>query len=202
MIAKNLTGSRQQIPKKWTFANGATTGNFDALNEKTHNAEGWIWCDPDPTFDPATHKLGDDQLVNNRWTRAVVGKTPADLAADLAIAINAKYQEITLAYQAADRAIFAGYTPEQQKTFYKQEAEARAWLADNTAATPFLDGMVTTGWRTKAELVVGIIAKAEALAPVYGATLEKYQYLLDQLAGIDPAGDPAAERVRLAAIIW
>lgn len=59
----------------------------------------------------------------------------------------------------------------------KQEDEARAWLADNTAPTPLIDGLLTSRGlgETKAQLVQKIIDNADLWAVAYSAELGVYQ---------------------------
>jgi hypothetical protein len=67
--------------------------------------------------------------------------------------------------------IKAGYTEDEIKSWDKQEAEARAWFADNTAPTPLLDGIVFESGEAKEALVANIIAKADAYAAAFGKAL-------------------------------
>lgn len=150
----------------------------------------------------STHKTGKFISIRDAWTYEIVELSPMEISSALASDINKKYLEITTAYQAADQALFIGYTPEQQKTFYKQEEEATRWLADNTYSTPFIDGMVTVGYRSKDEIVARIIYKSELIKPVTGALVEKYQALLAQLAEIDTTAAYGTEKNKLDLIIW
>jgi hypothetical protein len=68
-------------------------------------------------------------------------------------------------------AIKTGYTQDEIDSWPKQEAEARAWFADNTAPTPLLDGIVSQTGEDKTILVDGIIEKADLFAAAFGAAL-------------------------------
>lgn len=59
----------------------------------------------------------------------------------------------------------------------KQEDEARAWNADNTAPTPLIDGLLVSRGlsETKAQLVQKIIDNADLWAVAYSAELGVYQ---------------------------
>lgn len=82
MKYKQIDGNRQNLPKSWTLKDGSQTGNFDLLPESVHNDEGWYQCLDDPVVaTPATHKLGFDTLVGNKWQRAVIEKTQEELDA-------------------------------------------------------------------------------------------------------------------------
>ena len=75
-----------------------------------------------------------------------------------------------------------GYPDDERLTFDKQEAEARAWLADSSASTPFVDALAAGRQMEKAELVSRIIAKADAFALASGSLTgqrQRYEDLLD-----------------------
>ena len=93
-----------------------------------------------------------------------------------------KLNEINTAYQQAIAALTPTYPDDERLTFDKQEAEARAWLTDNTAPTPFVDALAAGRQMDKAELVSRIIAKADAFALASGSLTgqrQRYEDLLD-----------------------
>ena len=93
-----------------------------------------------------------------------------------------KLNEINAAYQQAITTLTPTYPDDERLTFDKQEAEARAWLADNTAPTPFVDALAAGRQMDKAELVSRIIAKADAFAIASGSLTgqrQRYEDLLD-----------------------
>lgn len=93
-----------------------------------------------------------------------------------------KLSEINALYQQAIATLTPTYPDDERLTFDKQEAEARAWLADNTAPTPFVDALATGRQMDKAELVNRIIAKADAFAFASGLLTgqrQRYEDLLD-----------------------
>lgn len=79
--------------------------------------------------------------------------------------------------------ITAGYTASEVQTWDQQKSEAEAFDADQGAATPFLDAMVATSGRDKAELVTAILAKAAAFAAAVGAALGRKQAAIAALEG-------------------
>lgn len=50
----------------------------------------------------------------------------------------------------------------QAMTYLRKEAEARAWLADNTATAPFVEAEATVTGRTIAEVAQIIVSQADA----------------------------------------
>lgn len=93
-----------------------------------------------------------------------------------------KLGEINALYQQAIATLTPTYPEDERLTFDKQEQEARAWLADNSTSTPFIDALVTGRQMDKAELVNRIIAKADAFAIASGhltGQRQRYEDMLD-----------------------
>lgn len=93
-----------------------------------------------------------------------------------------KLNEINDAYQQAIAEMTPGYPDSEKLTFDKQEQEARAWLADNSSPTPFVDALAAGRQMDKAELVSRIIAKADAFALASGSLTgqrQRYEDMLD-----------------------
>ncbi len=111
--------------------------------------------------------------------------------------VAAAHARINASYESAILQIVGSYPAHEISSWDKQETEARAWVADNTAATPWLDGAATARGIPKAELVAKVIAQADALAPVHGALSGKRQYLRDR---INALVNPTQEQ--LNAIQW
>lgn len=97
----------------------------------------------------------------------------------------AKLNEINRAYSAELATILDQYPHAETLTFDKQEREARAWDADNTTATPYLDAMLVERPLTKADLVTRIIAKADQFTAASGAATGKRQRLEDDIAAAE-----------------
>lgn len=109
----------------------------------------------------------------------LIGKAPQRMFGDIK---SSKLVEINSAYQQAITALTPTYPDDERLTFDKQEAEARAWLADNTIPTPFVDALATGRQMDKVELVKRIIAKADAFALAAGSLTgqrQRYEDLLD-----------------------
>lgn len=94
---------------------------------------------------------------------------------------TAKLHEINAAYEAATSAIVETYPRTELLTFDKQEAEARAWTADNSAETPLVDMLAAGRQMDKAELIHRIIVKADAFALATGYLTGQRQRFEDLL---------------------
>lgn len=93
-----------------------------------------------------------------------------------------KLEEINVLYQQAIATLTPTYPDDERLTFDKQEQEARAWLADNSTPTPFIDALAAGRQMEKAELVSRIIAKADAFALASGSLTgqrQRYEDMLD-----------------------
>lgn len=94
---------------------------------------------------------------------------------------EAAHMRINSAYEAAVSQLVAGYPQHEIDSWAKQEAEARAWLKDNSAPTPWIDSAATTRGIPKPEFIAKVIEQADALAPMHGALSGKRQYLRDAI---------------------
>lgn len=68
--------------------------------------------------------------------------------------------------------------PKEIDSWKKQEDEARAWVTDNTAPTPLIDGLLLSralAGETKAILVQKIIDNSDLWATAYSEVLGTYQ---------------------------
>jgi hypothetical protein len=126
---------------------------------------------------------------------APLPETPAPAPEEMIAAAHAR---ISWAYEAAVYAMTAGYPANEVASWPKQEREARAWLDDNNAATPWIDAAYPVRGITKSELVNKIISQADALAPLHGALTGKRQLLRDQ---INALGENPSQ-AELDAIQW
>ncbi len=104
----------------------------------------------------------------------------------------AKLAEINAAYDCAVSALVADYPSNELLTFDKQEAEARAWTADQSADTPLVDALALGRGMDKAELVSRILAKADAFAVATGYLTGLRQKYEDRLGLAQSAEDVAA----------
>ncbi|SFN73345.1 hypothetical protein [Nitrosospira briensis] len=105
---------------------------------------------------------------------------------------------INAAYKAAVEAQTEGYPEDEVRSWPKQEAEARAWLQDSSAPTPWIDGAAAGRGVSKVELIARIIANAVQFAPVHGQLTGKRQKLCDQICTL---GDQPTQQ-QLDAIQW
>jgi len=92
-----------------------------------------------------------------------------------------KLAEINIQAQKELSSFTATYPEGEVSTFDKQESEAKAFIADNTADTPLLDALATNREIDKAELATRIVTKATAFSAASGAIIGKRQKLEDRL---------------------
>lgn len=130
----------------------------------------------------------------DRWTAAAPPVAPEPAPEQRRLAAHMR---INAAYEAAVAKLVGGYPSHEIDSWAKQEAEARAWLADNAKPTPWIDGAATARGISKPAFVAKVIEQADALAPMHGALSGKRQYLRDR---IDALVDPTQEQ--LDAIEW
>ncbi|HEX8485068.1 hypothetical protein [Sphingomonas sp.] len=97
---------------------------------------------------------------------AVVARPVLDLAA-LRVALSAKVD--VEAESVRMRFLTAGAG--QAKTYQRKEAEARAWIEDNSVVTPFLSAEAPARGMTVAALAAEVVARADAWT-VTGSTIE------------------------------
>lgn len=103
-----------------------------------------------------------------------------------------KLKEINIAYQEAIATLTPTYPDDERLTFDKQETEARAWMADKSASTPFIDALAVGRQMDKAELVKRIILKADAFALASGSLTGQRQRYEDMLKDAQDAESVAA----------
>lgn len=135
--------------------------------EGKYPPEAAVWCNENNAYIKAN---------GNSYT--IVAIPEPELPELKAIKLN----EINSAYQQAIDTLTPTYPDDERLTFDKQEQEARAWLVDDTALTPFIDALAAGRRMDKAELVKRIIAKADAFALASGSLTgqrQRYEDLLD-----------------------
>lgn len=93
----------------------------------------------------------------------------------------AKLSEINKAADKIMAALISTYPDREISTFDKQEAEARAYMADPEAPTPLLSALAKARGIDMDELVKRVIAKADAFAAASGYIIGQRQALEDQL---------------------
>ena len=102
-----------------------------------------------------------------------------------------KLAEINAACDAALAALTASYPSSELLTFDKQEAEARALLADPEAATPFLTPLAAARGLETEELARKVIAKADAFTTASGHVIGLRQKDEDRLKAAQTVEDVA-----------
>lgn len=102
---------------------------------------------------------------------------------------TARLAEVNAAYDEAVSALVATYPDAELLTFDKQEAEARAWLADSAADTPLIDALAAGRGMDKAELVSRIMKKADAFAVAVGFLTGQRQRYEDEISAAGNAED-------------
>lgn len=146
----------------------------------------------DDSANTTLDNANDFQPFINLWTAAA--PPPPTLAELKAIA----HARINSAYEAAVNNLTAGYPAVEIASWPIQEAEARAFLADESAPAPWLLAAAEGRGMIPRDLASLIIVNADTLAPLHGALTGKRQRLRDE---IDALGDsPTAEQ--LNAIQW
>lgn len=129
-------------------------------------------------------------LTPEEWSAAHPAPEPVPEPLDVIKA--RKLEEINNSYQQAIATLTPTYPDDERLTFDKQEQEARSWLADNSASTPFVDALAAGRQMDKAELVSRIIAKADAFALASGSLTGQRQRYEDLLDVAETAEDVAA----------
>lgn len=115
--------------------------------------------------------------------------TPEEL---LAQAKTDKLAEINAACQSTLEALTPTYPERELATFDKQESEARAYLADPAASTPFLSALAAARGIELADLVQRVIAKADAFTSASGYIIGQRQALEDRLDAAETLDDVRA----------
>lgn len=143
---------------------------------------------------------GQEELVKPDWAELSAEELQAKLNPPLATEdlAAAAMRRINAGYAKAMGAILAEYPDAETLSFDKQEREAREWIADNTAATPYLDAMLVERPIGKPELVKRIIKKADAFMQAHGGATGKRQRLEDEVKAALQSGD----RATLETIGW
>lgn len=99
-----------------------------------------------------------------------------------------KLSEINGAYETAIAALTPTYPDSERLTFDKQEAEARAYIADSNADTPLLSALAEGRGIDRAELVRRVIAKADAFSSASGLITglrQRYEDMLDAATTVE-----------------
>lgn len=120
----------------------------------------------------------EDQYIQDDWE--YIGEDtedkPFEFPQTLAEAKSKKLSIFSTQYESAVKAMIGDTDTSEMASWTKQESEARAWIADNTALTPVIDNLLIgrNMGETKAQLVAKIIAKADGYAVAYSQVLGQY----------------------------
>ena len=124
--------------------------------------------------------FGDETLAVDEATKTVTKCREIFNKSDSEI-YAIKLKNINREYESAIAQLTAG-TPESEKsTWAKQEAEARAYAADNAATTPLIDGIATARGVGRVYLIGKIIEKADAYTIAISQLTGERQAKEDQL---------------------
>ncbi len=151
------------------------------------------------TTDWQLHLAGDKRLwAGGSW---VAYTPPPPPIADVQMA---KISALNSACDAELSAITKQYPTSEINSWPKQEAEARAYQADNTAAVPFIEALAAARGITVADQVTRIIAKADAYAATAAAAVGKRQALVDQVNAIvdDTTLSDDEKRAAIDLVVW
>lgn len=147
-------------------------------------------------------------LINNPQTRAYIDGELVDVVIpfNFNASLELKVSELIAAYKQAMSPIKANYTDEDIASFPTQEAEAKAWDADNNVPTPLLDYMLANRPTVdKATLVSRILQNAVIYKQIAGPAIGKKQHLEDQLYALKAQNEdpeqPDATQADIDAIV-
>lgn len=110
-----------------------------------------------------------------------------------------KLEEINAVCDAILADLNASYPNQEMATFYRQELEARDYLADPTRSTPLLSALAEARNMEMEELVRKVMSKSDAFAAVSGNIIGQRQVLeakLDSCTTIDQIRDINAHVIR------
>ncbi len=125
-------------------------------------------------------KLGEQiQVIDNtlktvKNTYQVIDFSPEEIHA-------IKLKKINREYEQAIAQLTAGVPNSEKSTWSKQEAEARAYVSDNTTPIPLIDGIATARGVDKVYLIGKIIEKADAYTFAIAKLTGERQAKEDQL---------------------
>jgi hypothetical protein len=119
------------------------------------------------------------ECLNNQGVRQFINGALVPYTAPVTLeqAKATKLAEVTTAYNNAVYAIAKDVDRFELASWTKQEDEARAYIADNTIATPLLNGLVETRGLGEAVLALAnkVIENADNYQKAYSAVLGTYQ---------------------------
>ena len=120
------------------------------------------------------------------------GLAPDTMLAGLAAAKAAKLAEINVAFDVVAAALTATYPDKEVLTFDQQVEEARAFLADASAACPMLQPLAAARGIELADLCERVLAKHDLFSAATGALMGRRQALEDRLDACETVKDVMA----------
>lgn len=148
--------------------------------EASYPPEAALWCAKNGAYIKAASEEGDSFVI--------VGIPDVTLEE----VKRRKLEEINGKYNVATSSLVETYPATELLTFDQQEAEARAWEADNSAETPLVDMLAVGRQIDKAELVRRIIIKSDAFKLAAGYLTGQRQRYEDLLGGAQTVEDVEA----------
>jgi len=130
------------------------------------------------------YKLYEDGYVREKFILVPKESTEVDLDAilkdvqsDQIAALNKQFDEYINRYLEENNSL------SEQLSWDTQEKEARAYIADNTVVTPYIDRLLESRNKgeTKTELVNKIIAKADAYTEFHSSFLGELHSKIDEV---------------------
>ena len=178
---------------------------IDALTYGTAGTGSWMVVE-DHQDDPLwiahgqRYTLGQD---HEGQTYDGLGPLPEWLHADeppapeptLAEAQAAQLLQINAAFERAAAALTAGYPEAERLTWPIQQAEALAWGVDDTAPTPYLDGLADARGITPAEMRSLTLAQVQAFQTASQQLVGTRQRLRDEVLAAETVED-------VRAVVW
>jgi hypothetical protein len=102
---------------------------------------------------------------------------------------------INAAFNAAAGALTAGYPEAERLTWPVQQSEALAWGADNSASTPFLDGLAAARGIDVAEMRQKTLDQVNLFMQASQQLVGMRQKCMDQISA-------ATDGMQLDAVVW
>ncbi len=115
-------------------------------------------------------------------------------------AVEAKLAQINSKSQGEVDQYLEGYPSFERETWPTQQAEAKAYLADPAAATPWCDRAAAKRKMDRLEFLGRVVAKVAAFEVISADVAGYRQRLEDQIRAIDLASPTA--QADLDAIVW
>ena len=143
-------------------------------------------------FDPATQEC---VFADGAWSISNIPPPPTPDAPSLEQVKADKIAEINTAAESHISPITSAYSQAERDTWPIQEAEAAAWLANPSAATPMLTALATQRNMAMADLVASVQVKAATFKALAGAVFGKRRALIDQV-------DAATDANEVALVTW